>query len=374
MNVNTIILVETYLPGAASSNRMICYAKGYQSMGINTIFLLQCPTSVELPVIDGVTIERVPESSSNLRIVRIAKRVTSMLQAIRRYYIKGETVVHVWNVPLFVWFINKKKYNIVCELGEIPNYAEGGSFLYRIKENLRKNGPLSVKGIIVQTNALAEYFHGMGVKNIVQSNIFVDTTRFEGIRKTPAKRIAYCGTISKHKDGVDDLIKAFKIVHDKYDDYKLMIIGGYTSAYQDKEELESLVKQLSLEDSVVFTGKVLPSEMPQLLYDSSVLALARPDNIQAKYGFPTKVGEYLCTGNPTVVTKVGELPLFLADKKNCVFATPDDFEDFAEKVLWVIEHPDLAQQIAENGRELVHSVFSIDGQCRKVLSFFRAVD
>ena len=47
-----------------------------------------------------------------------------------------------------------------------------------------------------------------------------------------------------------------------------------------------------------------------------MLVLARPDNIQAKGGFPTKLGEYLATGNPVVVTKVGEIPNYLIDGVN----------------------------------------------------------
>lgn len=364
------------MPGSASSNRMMCYAKGYNTLGIHTIMLLQCADDVELPILEGIKVVRVPESKSSLRSVRVFMRVKHMLDFIRRYYKEGETVIHIWNVPLFVWFIKKNKYAVFCEIGEIPNYAETGSFIYHLKEKLRMLGPRTVRGIIVQTNALVDYFKQQGVRNIVQSNVMVDTNRFKGLQKGPkaGKYIAYCGTISKHKDGVDDLIKAFKIVYENYRQYKLMIIGGYSSAYKDKEELEALVEQLSLKDSVIFAGEVHPTEMPQLLFDATILALARPDNIQAKYGFPTKVGEYLCTGNPTVLTKVGELPMFLEDKKNCVFAKADDHKDFAEKLIWVIEHPNQATLIAEEGKKLVKSVFSIDGQCEKVVNFFKSVD
>lgn len=376
MEVRTIILVESYLPGSASTNRMLCYAKGYQSLGINTIFLLQCNEEVVLPNIEGVTVVKVPESNSKSRLVQIVVRVKKMIQTIKQFYRKSETVVHVWNVPLFIWFINKKKYSIFCEIGEIPNYAETGSFSYKVKEKLRLYGPRAVKGIIVQTNALMDYFLEHGVTNIVQSNVFVDTNRFDNLHKTSTAGdyIAYCGTISKHKDGVDDLLKAFKIVHERYDNYKLYIIGGYTSAYNDKKELDELVFQLGLNESVCFTGKVLPDDIPQLLYDASILALARPDNIQAKYGFPTKVGEYLCTGNPSVLTNVGELPSFLEDKKNCVFSKPNDYKDFADKLIWVIENSELADKIAKEGKELVYGAFSIERQCKKVVSFFRNIE
>ena len=56
--------------------------------------------------------------------------------------------------------------------------------------------------------------------------------------------------------------------------------------------------------------------MPKYLCNAKLLALARPDSIQAQGGFPTKLGEYLATGRPVVVTKVGEIPDYLEDGVN----------------------------------------------------------
>ena len=50
-----------------------------------------------------------------------------------------------------------------------------------------------------------------------------------------------------------------------------------------------------------FTGRTSPEVMPQILTDASILALARPNNVQSQNGFPTKLGEYLATGNPVAI-------------------------------------------------------------------------
>lgn len=374
--IKTILLVESYVPGSASSNRMICYAKGYRGIGLNVKLLLQTVDDIEMPDIPGVSVIRVKDGLGSNRLMRIINRLRSMIGAIKREYIKGESVIQVYNVPLFIRFINKRKYNVFCEIGEIPYYAEIKSFVYRIKESLRLSGTKRIKGLIVLTNALKDYFAEKGVENIVVSNVIVDKERFNASGQLPQSTyhyIAYCGTVSKHKDGVDDLIKAFKIVNENHPDYYLDIIGGFTSAYQDEEYLKLLVKELGIEDKIHFTGKVSPEEMPRRLRAADILALARPDNIQAKYGFPTKVGEYLCAGKPIVITKVGELDRLLTDKVDCVFAKPDNHEDFASKLLWVIEHPEEAQSISEQGLKLVDDVFSPVSQARNVLAFMQGV-
>ena len=174
---------------------------------------------------------------------------------------------------------------------------------------------------------------------------------------------------SSDLDGVDVLIKSFSIFHKSHPDYKLYLIGLFESKYHE-EAVKSLIKELQLEDSVICTGSMLPEELANCLINASILALARPNNEQAKYGFPTKLGEYLCTGNPVVVTKVGEIPIFLHDRQNAVMAEPDSVESFAENLNWVASHYAEAKQIAQEGMNLVHKEFSSEYQSKLAADFF----
>ena len=58
-----------------------------------------------------------------------------------------------------------------------------------------------------------------------------------------------------------------------------------------------LIENLGVKNSVIFTGIVSAAEIPQILKNATVLALDRPDSLQAQCGFPTKLGEYLLTEN-----------------------------------------------------------------------------
>ena len=136
---------------------------------------------------------------------------------------------------------------------------------------------------------------------------------------------------------------------------------------------QQLVQQLNIEGRVVFTGKVPYERIPQLLVDAEMLALARPDNLQARYGFPTKLGEYLATGNPVVVTAVGDIPRFIEDGKNGFLAAPDDIIGFAEKMLWVAEHPQEATTAGNNGRLLCQKEFSYKAQSQVLFDVIQKV-
>lgn len=213
---------------------------------------------------------------------------------------------------------------------------------------------MGLDGLFVISTCLKDYFVSKGVSaaKIHIINMTVDPNRFISLEKqqVDTKYVAYCGTASNNKDGVDDLIKAFAIIAHQYDDIKLMIIGK-TPLKEGEFDNFSLIERLGIKDKVIFTGIVESERMPQLLKNAEILALARPDSLQAKCGFPTKLGEYLLTGNPVVVTKVGDIPKFLKHRDNALLANQRDPEDFAEKLKWALDNPVLAKQIGEKGRK-----------------------
>lgn len=86
--------------------------------------------------------------------------------------------------------------------------------------------------------------------------------------------------------------------------------------------------------------------------------MARPNNRQAKGGFPTKLGEYLATSKPVVLTKVGEIPLFLTDGVNAYLSEPDNAESFAKKLDEALSNQKEARKVGLNGRHLADTVFN----------------
>jgi glycosyltransferase involved in cell wall biosynthesis len=228
-----------------------------------------------------------------------------------------------------------------------------------------------LSGLFVISNPLREYYENLGIdpSKIHVLNMTVDVERFKNIKKAACreKYIAYCGNVSNNKDGVDILIKSFALVCKKRPDIKLFIIGKTPSQTEASDNLR-LIKSLGIEERIVFTGVVSSEQMPQLLKDAVVLALARPDNLQAKYGFPTKLGEYLLTENPVVVTSVGDIPLFLKDGVSALISEPSNVEMFADKLLWALDNPKEATAIGKAGANVAIENFNSDIETKKLLS------
>ena len=363
-----IIFVGGYTPGDASSNFVVSFCKGYAELGLDVKLIVPVEDEKDLPLLQGIDVY--PILRNTIPFIGGIMREYLVEKMVQQHYVPGESVVQYYSSPTYGFFHNKRSYLRFDTIGEVPFANPHSKTLYKMKEWMRRLASRKTEGLLVQTEYLKAYFKNYGIKNIQVYNILIDPKRFKGLVKTyQDKTIAYCGKVGLYKDGVNDLIAAFSIVHQQMQNVKLKIIGGFAS-FNDERILKEKVQELGLMEVVEFTGKVLPEKIPQLLYDAEVLALARPDNKQAKYGFPSKLGEYLFTGNPVVLTRVGEIDHFLKDRESCVFAKPGNPENFAEKLLWTLSNTEEARRIGDRGKQIAQEHFSIQSQCKVAIEFF----
>lgn len=203
--------------------------------------------------------------------------------------------------------------------------------------------------------------------------ILVDFNRFKNVevKKDKDLYIAYIGSMEGDKDGIEILLLSFAMISSKLNNYKLYLIGGASLARMNF--LKSYVEKLNISRRVCFLGKVNVEKVPELLSNASMLTLARPDNLQAKEGFPTKLGEYLATGKPVVITTVGDIPLYIKDGYNAFLAKPDSVESFAKKMKYVLTHYKEAQKVGYNGRELAKNTFNYSSYKKELLEFINSL-
>ena len=256
------------------------------------------------------------------------------------------------------------------EKTEHPEASNPGHWPYKVSVNKYLLLCQQLKGLFVISNPLKEYFikNGVDKNKIHVVNMTVDPTRFENVEKQEAgiQYIAYCGKATNNKDGVDRLIESFSMISPKYPNLYLYIIG-IPPKHNISGNNAELAEKLGVGEKVRFVGIVPYSEMPQMLKNATILALNRPDNLQAKHGFPTKLGEYLLSGNPVVVTSVGDIPRFIKDKVNGMVANPNSNKEFADKMEWLLCHPIEAKEIGEKGKSTALECFSNYTEAKKIV-------
>ena len=357
---NLYFVISSYSPNNAPINRLLSLVEGFSTLGldVNLVFILSDSKGSRLTKTwPGVKVHYLWEQwdVKNRYLRQLSYEILS-----RKFVNQlkdGDTVVLFDAQRILFRLVRKRGIKVFVERTEHP-------MAYPVRVvNMQRFGECCkcIDGLFVISTALKSYYKEVGVSEdkIHIINMTVDPQRFDGLSKQSVESpyIAYCGTASNNKDGVDELIKSFAIVAERYPEYKLYIIGKGLTKDDDSGNLQ-LVESLGLYDKVVFTGVIPSEDMPQMLKNAAVLALDRPNNLQAKYGFPTKLGEYLLTENPVVITSVGDMPLFLKDGENALIAEPQNPKAFATKLIWAIEHPNESSMIGKRGAEVAQKEFN----------------
>lgn len=268
-------------------------------------------------------------------------------------------------------FIELNEFNDIYTEEKVSNFLQKRKGRIESEAIAKSIGKIDL--IAVMTQTLLNYYRGMAKKDakFIHLPMTVDMSRFKGV---PASveyikpYIAFTGSMANHKDGVDVLISAFARIAGKYPELHLYLAGfwHYDVPMQDK-----LIEDYGLQDRVHRLGTLGRDQIPPFVCNASVLALSRPDSHQAQGGFPTKLGEYLSTGNPVCVTKIGEIPDYLEDNVSAFMAEPGDVDSFADAIKRALRDCDNARRVGANGRMVAEKFFNAEVQSKRLAEFLK---
>ncbi len=395
MNLKMILSLP-YPHGMASTRRVHNHAKGIIEYGNSVKLLIIRPTErtsdsarntaikgtyegVDFEYTCGVTTR--PNSFIKLLLVRIRGVLVATAALVKQRKNIDAILIMTDSILFNVYFFlltRVLRIIYVQEKNEIPFFdTTPRNILQRVYQYLYKRYIFKLPdGILVISNPLWEFFKTRIRKKarLLLVPIIVDPEEFVNERNrqknTEELSIVLCGTLTQKKEGVLTLIRAFNKVSDKFNNLTLYLIGGVRG---DEDELKSreLVKELGLENKVVFTGYVSRERLRQLMCNASALALAKPSSPQADYCFPSKLAEYLATGNPVVVTNTGEISLYLRDGVNAFVTEPDSETAFARKLEFVLSNPKLAQDVGRRGQKVALDTFDYKIQSKRIINFIQ---
>lgn len=396
--MNIVIVTKEEFPyGGAASNRVLTYMPGLVALGhkvtILCLFLSRKENAELLDengeyIFEGIRIKyaagKIPWPVGKKAYLTKAHLRYKARRNAKRFLEQNKKVIDV--VQMYSTEIELyERYGKIChdlglkyciERSELPDIIK-----YKDKYDHSEKGAKYIErsenafslfdGWILETQTLVDYYQKFfrpGTKCAIVP-MTVDVERFT-IPKSSSPQfgryIAYCGHMGEI-DGISILIKAFGIVRSKYPDVKLVLAGDSTDVPMQKK----LVESLGIEDSVVFIGRVSRDAVPQLLADATILALASPTSDRACASMPCKVGEYLCTGNPVVVTGLGEINKYLKDGVSAYLSKPDSAEAFADKLEEVLSDTEKARIIGLAGKDVAIKSFSAEAQVKRVEAFYK---
>jgi len=397
--MQVVVLTEAPFPfGLGATNRILSYARGFVESGCSVTVLVLRPTASRFSgpsdtPMDGAyhRVDYVNCSGALTRPDRLFTRFHTALKGLLSSLLtvwrlhsasRIDSFILVSNsaVDILVFFVISRLLRVtyVQEKSEYPFVLRNKSSLGRLYATIYTKYIYRVfDGLIVMTNALNDYFAPRLRKNakLIVVPMTVEVDRFARCHeRSPAAApyVAYCGDMSGEKDGVNVLISAFAAVAGRHPALRLYLIGD-ASDPSEFRGLKEQVAELGLGERVIFTGRIDREAIPPILCGATALALARPSTLQSKGGFPTKLGEYLATGRPVVVTRVGEINQYLKDGVDVFFTEPDSHEAFAEKLDYVLSNLEFAKVVGASGQKVAQAEFDYKPQSRRLLDFIEAL-
>jgi spore coat protein SA len=187
----------------------------------------------------------------------------------------------------------------------------------------------------------------------------IDTQRFHPPNGASPKRngntVLYAGRLVPEK-GVHHLIEAMHTIADSHDDARLLIAGGHragaTNTTNYIRKLEDMAEGSPCQ--VRFLGNASWHEMPKIYHRADVLA--SPSVWNEPFGLMNL--EAMACGLPVVTSPRGGIPEAVGDTG--ILVDPEDPQSIAKGILRVLESPELAHRLGQQGRKRVVTLFDRD--------------
>lgn len=394
MNIVIVGTGFSFPDGTGSTARVIAFAKGMMRNGALVNVFCPKPTENKKTGLRNIQLKGVYENIpfeytcgqrliANTRIGALLLYVKGLFRtcfAIQRIQRKKPVdAILLWyaEAPLnFIFFkILAKSIGavLILEKSEYPYvYCEKTLSVRMMMMFYERITLKSIDGVIVISEFLREYFYSHLVRSdrILKIPILVDTDRFnlkQNSNKFVKHKIIYCGNL-EHQDEVTELLKAFGQISNEFPLWTLEIIGPLPDL-DVIATLNLLAIEKGIVDRVIFAGAVSRNKIPTMLLDGDIMVLPRASGTFSMAGFPTKLGEYLATGKPVVVTATGCINEYLLDRVSAYLVKPDDVNAFAEVLRYVIYHYNEAIEVGNNGRNVAIREFDSNVQSKRILNF-----
>lgn len=258
-------------------------------------------------------------------------------------------VVQVYSGLSLVWELVSafliKKFNKKLVLT-----IHGGAFPTKVKKYPRPNLFLLHKADIItcpstfMIDALSEY----NLKMVLVENV-IEVGEYEYFKKENLQPVifwmrALSPIYNPHMAVM--VIKELKQTYN-YKNVKLYMAGPDMGL---KDEIKALIEQHGLRDNIELVGFV---NMRKKLYFAKECSLyICTNNID---NAPVSFIEMMAMGLPIISTNIGGITHLVTDHETALLVDAEDYKGMAEKVDYLLNHPDLANKLITNGRNYIYN-------------------
>ena len=193
----------------------------------------------------------------------------------------------------------------------------------------------------------------------------------DSFKKDQQKYIIYLGGMSKIR-GIIELIKAFAIVIRKYPDWRLRLVGEITPEYF-AIEVKKLISDLKIEKNIKLVGWVPYEKKEKYSSKASIGVVTYLPYANHMSCLPNKLFDYMLVSLPVVTSNFLLYREIVEDNKCGITVDPTNTEEISKAIRYLIEHPDEAKKMGENGKKAVMEKYNWGIEGKKLLNIYKRV-
>lgn len=216
-------------------------------------------------------------------------------------------------------------------------------FKDKIIVNCEIDQQLAIKYKIAEKEKIHKIYNGLNIEKL--EFLPKDVARKKLLSGNyPNERIIGCVANFYKTKGLKYLIEAVHLANTK-----TVIIGDGPL----RPEFEKLIKKYKLENQVFLVGRIPDAYKYLKAFDVFVLP-------SLKEGFPWIILETMAAQIPIIATNVGAIPEIIEDGKEGLLIEPKNSQKLAEKIIYVLEHPQETQKMAYLAKQKLVQQFTLE--------------
>ncbi len=327
-------------------------------------------------VVDGVRIVPLPEPKNRIQ------RMTTLLWRLFRLAVKENADVYHFHDPELMTvglLLKLRGKRVIWDVHEhYPNSILDKFWISRgLRRFISKSFDLferavvrSFDCVIYTTGLVGARYEKMKVRSGRIEN-YPSVKLAETFERKPRERIIYLGAMSRIR-GLVEVVEAFGLVGKEYPRWELCLVGSCRpAAFED--ELKALAVERHVETQVKFIPWVAYEEKERFSAQAAMGVVTYLPHANNMSCLPNKLFEYMVMGLPVIAS---DFPLYreVVGSSRCgLIVDPTKPPAIAEAMEYLIEHPQEARRMGENGRRAVLERYNWEKESQKLLNIYETV-
>ncbi len=292
-------------------------------------------------------------------------------------YARKSDIIHVhWPIAGIVGILFKKLFRkkyIVTVYG-VEVYV--GKFTFLVKSIL-KNADYVIyisnytkSRTPIRKSENSESVISLGIDHVRFNPLIRNNNPREKLGISDTDKIIFSiGRLIERK-GFPYLIKAMKIMIEKYPDIKL-IIGGKGP---EMDNLVELIHELKLNENIQMIGYIESELLPYYYASADVFVIPSIiDSSGDTEGLGLVTVEAMACETPVIGSNVGGITDVIDDEETGFLVEQKNSEEIADKIIFYLDNPEKARQFGIAGAKKAREIFNWETYTRKTIEIYRKV-